>query len=401
MFNLTSSDNSKRRINFARGAGGWLLLAVILGPTPAIGNEINTPDKMENVGRFTSLVLDAKGHPVISYHDLTQRDLKLLRCDNPNCAGDESGGISTLDSTGIVGTYTSLALGKKGEPIVSYYDASNGKLKLLHCDSPECAHSKISVPDSSENVGKYTSLVLDGSGNPVVSYYDDSNGDLKLLHCENPGCTGDESRNISTPDSSGDVGLYTSLALDHSGNPVISYFASKSGLRVLHCNDPRCEGNESTNITNPDKGDVGWYNALLIDATGNPVVAYFDFSKGDLKVLHCDDPNCSGDESKNITSPDTSGQVGGDLSMALDDKGNPVISYHDATNGDLKVLHCDNPKCAGDQTGNIATPDANGDVGLYTSLVLDSTGNPVVSYYDFSKGDLKLLHCTNRGCKSK
>ena len=125
------------------------------------------------------------------------------------------------------------------------------------------------------------------------------------------------------------------------------------------------------------------------------------FTRNLTLFLHCDDPNCTGDESKNITIPDTAGQVGGELSMALDDRGNPVISYYDATNGDLKVLHCDNSKCAGDQTGNIATPDANGEVGLYTSLVLDSSGNPVVSYYDFSNGDLKLLHCVNQTCKSK
>ena len=124
MLKLTRADNSKLLINFASSTGLWLFLTGILGPATAIGNEINTPDKAGNTGRFTSLVLDAKGYPVISYHDLTRRDLKLLHCDNPNCAGNESGGISTVDSTGIVGTYTSLALDKNGKPVISYYDAS-------------------------------------------------------------------------------------------------------------------------------------------------------------------------------------------------------------------------------------------------------------------------------------
>jgi hypothetical protein len=274
-------------------------------------------------------------------------------------------------------------------------------LKLLHCDNSDCSRSSISVPDSSNIIGKYTSLVLDAAGNPVVSYYDGSNGDLKLLHCDDPSCTGDESSNISTPDTTGDVGSYTSLALDAAGNPVISYWASKTGLKILHCDDPKCEGDESSNIAIPDTGEVGWSSSLALDAAGNPVVAYYNFSSGDLKILHCDDPNCAGDESKNITTPDTTGYAGS-VYMVLDDKGNPVVSYYDSSKGQLKILHCDDPNCAGDETGNIATPtDAAGNVGMFTSLVLDAAGNPVVSYYDFSNGNLNILHCANHTCNSK
>jgi hypothetical protein len=380
----------------------WLLLAFILGSNVAIGNDIKAPDTVGNVGRFTSLALDAKGNPVVSYHDLTNRDLKLLRCDDPYCEGDESGNISTPDSAGMVGTYTSLVLDGTGKPVVSYCDASDGNLKLLHCDNSDCSRSSISIPDSLNIIGMYTSLALDTAGNPVISYYDAFNGDLKLLHCDDPGCTGDESANISTLDIKGDVGLYTSMALDAAGNPVISYYASDIGLKIMHCDDPNCKGDESNNITIPDKGKVGWFSSLALDAIGNPVVAYYNFYSGDLKILHCDDPNCAGDESKNITTPDTTGYVGSDISMVLDAKGNPVVSYYDSSNGKLKILHCDDPSCAGDETGNIVTPtDAAGNVGQFTSLVLDAAGNPVVSYYDFPNGNLNILHCANHTCNSK
>jgi hypothetical protein len=380
----------------------WLLLAFLLGPTLAIGNDIKVPDTVGNVGRFTSLALDAKGNPVVSYHDLTNRDLKLLRCDDPYCKGDESDRISIPDSAGMVGTYTSLVLDVKGKPVVSYCDASNGNLKLLHCDNSDCSRSSISIPDSLNIIGMYTSLALDAAGNPVISYYDASNGDLKLLHCDDPCCTEDESGNISTPDIKGDVGLYTSMALDAAGNPVISYYASDIGLKILHCDDSNCKGDESNNIAIPDAGEVGWFSSLVLDAAGNPVVGYYNFSSGDLKILHCDDPNCAGDESKNISTPDTTGYVGSDISMVLDAKGNPVVSYYDSSNGKLKILHCDDPNCAGDETGNIATPtDAAGNVGLFTSLVLDAAGNPVVSYYDFSNGNLNILHCENHTCSDK
>jgi hypothetical protein len=379
-----------------------MLVAFMLGSTiatgQAIGSDIKAPDMSGNVGKFTSLMLSAEGNPVVAYHDLTHRDLKLLRCNNPNCDDNQSGNISVLDTQGMVGTYASLALDAAGKPVISYYDSTKGVLKLLHCNSTDCESYNTSVPDKSDIVGMYTSLALDSDGNPVVSYYDSSNGDLKLLYCDDPACKGDESKNTSIPDSKGDVGLYTSLALDNKGNPVISYFASKTGLRLLHCDDPNCQGDESGHIATPDKGDVGWYSSLALDAVGNPVIGYYDFSSGNLKILHCDNPGCAGSQSKNITTPDTAPKVGDYLDMVLDRKGNPVVSYHDSANGDLKLLHCDNPNCAADQTGNIAILDAKGEVGLYTSLVLDSAGNPVVSYYDFTNGDLKLRHCANQNC---
>lgn len=378
-----------------------LVLFITFLPGFAVSNESQSPDTLGNVGRFTSLVLDSKGNPIVSYQDLTNRDLKLLRCDDPNCDGNESRNISIPDSEGMVGTYSSLALDEQDRPIVSYYESSLGVLKLLHCNSADCASASKFILDSSDVVGSYSSLVLDENGNPVVSYYDNSNGNLKLLHCGDARCMVIKNRHISTPDEVGDVGLYTSLALDKAGNPVISYYASDSGLKLLHCDDANCEGNESGNISTPVKGDVGWYSSLALDGEGNPVISYYDLTSGQLKVLHCDDPKCVGDESQNITTPDTASNAGAYLSMVLDTRGNPVISYHDSKNSDLKILHCDDPGCAGDESGNITRLAAEGDAGLYTSLALDTKGNPVVSYYDFSNGDLKVLHCENHNCKEK
>jgi hypothetical protein len=116
----------------------------------------------------------------------------------------------------------------------------------------------------------------------------------------------------------------------------------------MHCNDPNCQGNDES-ITAPDMaGRIHRQTSLRLDSVGNPVVSYFqfsdDFSDGDLKVLHCNDPNCQGDD-ESITVPDTNGFVGRFSSLALDEDGNPVVSYLDEINHDLKLLHCDQPTC--------------------------------------------------------
>ncbi len=200
---------------------------------------------------------------------------------------------------------------------------------------------------------------------------------------------------FGTGGAAGNVGLYPSLVLDAAGNPVVSYYQSTypAQLKLLHCGNPNCTAGNSINTA--DLGLVGIYSSLALDAAGNPVMSYYDNNNDNLKLLHCDDPNCAGDESGNIVSPDTGGDVGRDTSLALDEAGNPVVSYYDFTNGDLKILHCNDPNCIGGDE-SITAPDTTGDVGLYTSLVLDGDGNPVVSYFDSTNGDLKIRTVTIR-----
>lgn len=356
----------------------------------ASGNTIASPDSPGVVGFYSSVALDTSGNPVVSYYDASNGDLKLLHCGNPACTADNT--IASPDTAGNVGLWTSLALDASGNPVVAYtiYDVV-GTLKVLHCGNPTCtAGNTIASPDPPAKVVLGTSIAMDASGNPVVSYYDDENDDLTVLHCGNPTCTANNS--IEAPDVLGFAGAYSSLALDADGNPVISYNRTLD-LRVLRCGDPNCS---SGNVgASPDtEGLVGDYTSLALDSDGNAVVSYHDRTNGDLKVLHCGNAAC--DAGNSVVSPDTGGDVGQHTSLALDADGNPIVSYYDATNGDLKLLHCGDPDCSSGNT--ITTPDAAGNVGTYTSLTLDASGRPVISYYDGGRGDLNLLTCSDPAC---
>src|SRR3989338_293432 len=257
--------------------------------------------------------------------------------------------VYAIDSTVSLDTvidpsWSSLQLDSNGNPVIGYYDYNGYDLKVILCGDATCSSGNIiNSPDTIDNVGGGPSLQLDLNGYPVISYYDYTNSNLKIIHCGDEDCLIISS--VQSPDTIGVVGSYTSLQLDSDGFPVISYYDNtNSALKVLHCGDEDCSIISS--VQSPDTvGLVGWYTSLQLDSNGFPVVSYYDATNGDLKILHCGDEDCS--SGNTIESPDTTGDVGLYTSLQLDSNDNPVISYMDATNGDLKILYCDDPNCSG------------------------------------------------------
>lgn len=352
----------------------------------AAGNSINAPDQIGTVGQSTSIALDG-GIPVVSYYYQTTGDLRVLRCSNAACSGAQTS--QSPDIAGTVGQYTSIALDSSSKPVVAYFDSSNQSLKVLHCGNTTCSSgNSITTPDTN-TVGTQTSMVLDAAGKPAVSYYA---GHLRVLRCGNVTCS--SGNTIADPDTVGPVGFNSSIAIAPGDLPIVSYYDDEPGnLNILHCGNPTCTSGNV--ITTPDSGAVGQYTSIVLDpGTGFPLVSYYDAALGNLRFLHCGNATCSSGNS--IATPDSNGDVGSYTSLELDSGGKPVISYRDATNGDLKVLHCGNTTCT---AGNIiARVDTVGNVGYDTSLAL-AAGVPVVSYYDQTNQDLKVALCGDVNCK--
>jgi hypothetical protein len=376
---------------------GGSFLSGFLPATSAVQarTSVVTVDAAGEVGGYTSLALDAGGNPVVSYIDDTNGDLKLAHCNDADCAGEDDS-VVTVDSDGDVGWHTALALDAAGNPVIAYYEETAGELRVAHCNDANCAGGDDSVVtvDSDGDVGWSGSLALDGAGNPVISYNNYTTGDLKLAHCNDANCAGgDESIEIV---DGGGAGWDTSLRLDAAGNPVISYFANnKDDLKLAHCNDANCAGGDESIVTLDSEGDVGWTTSLVLDAAGYPVVSYYDDTNGDLKLAHCNDADCAG-EDDSVVAVDSDGDVGYAGSLGLDAAGNPVISYSADSEGLLKVAHCNDADCAGGDE-RVAILDGGG-VGWFTSLVLDATGSATIAYNDYVNGDLKMARCGLAGC---
>jgi hypothetical protein len=99
----------------------------------------------------------------------------------------------------------------------------------------------------------------------------------------------------------------------------------------------------------------------------------------------CGDATCT---TKTLTVVDSAGDVGRHTSLGLNSSGFPVISYYDYTNQDLKVAVCGNATCT---TKSLFVVDSAQQVGLFSSMKIRSDGRLFVSYYDATNQDLKLF----------
>jgi cell shape-determining protein MreC len=145
-------------------------------------------DAIVDTGKYTSITIGRDGLPLISYYDGLNFDLKVAHCANLSCSG--GGTIATaLDTAGDVGQYTSITIGADGRGLISYYDVTNGDLKIAHCANADCTVASIAKLDSDGDVGQYSSITIGADGLGLISYYDATNGDLKVAHCSNALCT--------------------------------------------------------------------------------------------------------------------------------------------------------------------------------------------------------------------
>lgn len=142
--------------------------------------------------------------------------------------------------------------------------------------------------------------------------------------------------------------------------------------------------------------DVGVHLAMAIGADGLPVISYHDATAGALKVAKCANAACTGTASIAVVD-DPVNIVGTSTSIAIGIDGLPVISYRDSSAGALKVAKCINPACSGGAT--ITTvDDPTNIVGFFTTIAIGNDGLPVISYRDFTAQSIKVAKCANAAC---
>jgi hypothetical protein len=349
-----------------------------LGPASAAGWELETVDAPGIVGQHTSIAIDPASNTLhVSYYDTTNGDLKYAR-QKP---GTAAWTLETVDGGGIagpnVGQFSSIALKSSGRPCISYYDLTNGDLRLA-CKSPAGAWD-IEVVDFVGNVGQFTSLKVDAGDRPHISYFDVTNTDLKYA-VKPAGWL------IEVADASGDVGRHSSIGLQPDAMACISYFDATPTISAFNLKFACRLGGGSWDVHIVDTpGDVGRFTSLAMDGGRPPSISYYDATNGNLKFAKWVGGaiNCGGRAGWMCETVDGAGaDVGQFTSLKVDANNVAHISYFDVTNADLKYAM----RPAG---WIVETVDALGNVGQFTSLALSSNLDIHITYFDIANGNLK------------
>jgi hypothetical protein len=246
----------------------FLLLGVLL-PQAALATQLWSRRAVDESGaefghNATSVALDAAGLPSFSYYVATTLDLKYAEKD--------ANGIwtrTTVDSTGRVGLWNSLALDALGNPHISYFHQNN-EVELPVADLKYATRSggvwTIEIVDGAglPYLGEYTSIALDSQGDPHISYYDNDGQALKYAHKSNGSWT------LEVVDSASNAGLYTSIVVDASDVPHIAYQVRDVAVRYA----TKTGGNWSIETASP--GVQGIDVSLALDSGGTPYIVFFD-----------------------------------------------------------------------------------------------------------------------------
>ena len=112
----------------------------------------------------------------------------MLHCGNAAC---NSGNTATaVDSAGLVGLHTSITVGADGLGLISYHEATDNFLNVVHCGNAACSSgNSATTVDGAGNVGQYAAITLGSDGLALISYYDATNFELKVFRCSNLTCT--------------------------------------------------------------------------------------------------------------------------------------------------------------------------------------------------------------------
>jgi hypothetical protein len=207
--------------------------------------------------------------------------------------------VETVDDY-HVGKFIGLAIDSSGQPHLSYYDEANGNVKYATKTATAGWVSEVVALAGSTtplSIAVYTTIAVDSSGNPQIAYFDDNTNQLKYarksgtawtVETIDAGCGSACALNGSDP----------SLALDSFDNPHVSYYGSAGGTSNGYLRYAYKSGGSWHSETVDSDGDAGFETTIAIDRSGEPHIAYVRYpetrwrlaNRGGRRFWPCDLP---------------------------------------------------------------------------------------------------------------
>lgn len=239
--------------------------------------------------------------------------------------------------------------------------------------------------------GSANDIKYDSSGNLHMVWYSDSA--KAIFYAKRTASTGtwstteivDAGKASGSGAESHDLGIYQSLAVDASGNPRVAYYDSYNGdLRYAARSSGGAWSIQTLDATNT----TGSYPSLKLASNGRAAVSYYSSNAGDLRFIQQNSDlttwaapvtavstNDSGRYSRNAVDPTT---------------GRWVIAYDDTSAGNAMYVRQTSTGAWDAPTTIDAFTNFSAAEAAFTDIQFDGNNRPAVSYYDTFNGDLRF-----------
>jgi len=202
------------------------------------------------IGEWADITTDSAGRPHVAYYDAGAGALLWSAWSDggflpPQVADD--GGPSAAD----VGTHVSMVVDQSGGLHFAYRDETGQRLRLLSLTEAQTGQTYGCRPEGaldgtplivtaedmaawgmpSNDFGEYASVAITADGRLKASFYDAARGNLVLASCDGShlSLTILDGEDAETGEDTGDVGAFSSLAMDVHGNASVAYFNRSGG----------------------------------------------------------------------------------------------------------------------------------------------------------------------------
>ena len=290
---IALDSNDAVHISYYRIADGLKYATCSNGCTNASNWDIVSINTGSHRIGTTSIAIDSNDGVHISFYDDNNDDLDYATCSS-NCTSASNWDVISVDTTGTVGPYNSIAIDSNDGIHISYKDYTNDDLKYATCSS-DCTNASnwetVSLDTSTTNVAKYTSIAIDSDDVIHISYHHEGWGDLKYATCSS-GCTNASNWDILIVDAPGWVGAYTSIAVDSNDGLHISYQdTTNRDLKYATCSSGCTSASNWDNFSLDTTDSVGYWTSIAIDSNDVVHISYYDTTNDDLKYVTFDSPS--------------------------------------------------------------------------------------------------------------
>lgn len=360
----------------------------------------------DDVGLYTAIGRGPEGEVHVAYYDNTHKALRYALGVPSGDAYDWT--IRTLDATGDAGRWASLSVNARGVPGIAYRVARNRAAEgwvsevryVLARNARPAGDADWNAPFTLQQTPREEPCGgLCGMGEACVAETGTC-GRITRGMCdaecgEGQACVEGACQAVAAlPDPPRTypegTGLFTSQTRDLEGNPVVAWYDRTRGAlwlsRFVDAGFAEPEMHAGWGHADEDRdGDMGTNVDVAVDADGEIHLCYQDGMTDSLRYLA---PGLDRDEWVDDGVRRQAGPreyevhvVGEDCNMRLDANGDPVLVYQDATSHDILLARRDSEGNWIRSTLRGEEPAFEGSFGFYTRAHVDGGKLWVSSYF--------------------